>query len=513
MTSSPASIPSFFDRALPNLAERDAIARALESSEERFRLLAQRTPLGVFRWDQDGRFVEANPALVRMLGYSCELELYSLDAAAEPFADPVERDRLKLQLAHGPVDCVAARWRRKDGIPITVRLTARAIHDDAGRLVAYEGIAEDVSERLRQQELLRRTERMASLGATLAGVAHELNNPLAAIHGFSQLLLKKEPENDCRLALETISHEAARASKIVRDLLSLARKREVERRVRVSLNEIVRYIVRTRSYALETHGITCLSSFDPDLPAVCADAAQLEQVVLNLLNNAEQAIGSVRDEGGRILLSTRVEGDCVVLMVDDDGPGVPEAMRGRIWDAFWTSRTAGSGTGLGLAIVRDIVVDHGGEIEVDRAPGHLGGARFIVRLPAVASDSAGRTSMRAARRALDVLVVEPDPRSLSFLTAFLESRGHAALVASEADTAVHLAEHLAFDAVICDAGIAGSGASLNAFRATPGCAGARFIVVAGNAASTARLPVPLPPAARVVMRPYDLEELRVLLED
>jgi nitrogen-specific signal transduction histidine kinase len=388
------------------------------------------------------------------------------------------------------------------------------VHDDSGRLVAYEGIAEDVNDRLRQQELLRRSERMASLGATLAGVAHELNNPLAAILGFAQLLLKKGPDAEARVALETIDHEASRAGKIVRDLLTLARKREVERRIRVNLNEVVRYIVRTRSYALETHGITCQSSFESDLPAVCADPAQIEQVVLNLINNAEQAIRSTRDEGGHIYISTRVEGDSTVLEVDDDGPGVAEHLRGQIWDPFWTTRESGDGTGLGLAIVRDIVVDHGGEIELDRAPGHLGGARFVVRLPIAPGDAPDNNgSARAARRALDVLVVDPDPKSLNFLTAFLASRGHAALVAADVDDAVHLADHLAFDAVICDAGVAGSGATLGAFRAAAGCTGARFIVVAGNAASTAQLLLPLPPAARIIMRPYDLEELRVLLED
>jgi CheY-like chemotaxis protein len=300
----------------------------------------------------------------------------------------------------------------------------------------------------------------------------------------------------------------------VRDLLSLARKREVERRVRVNVNEIVRYIVRTRSYALETHGITCQSSFDPDLPAVSADPAQVEQVVLNLLNNAEQAIRSTREEGGHIYIATRREGEWAVLEVDDDGPGVADDTRRQIWDPFWTTRTAGDGTGLGLTIVRDIVADHGGEIELDQAPGQLGGARFTVRFPADSGAApAGRTPARAAARALDVLVVEPEPKSLNFLTAFLSSRGHAALVAADVDDAVQLATHLAFDAVICDAGIAGSGATLSAFRGAAGCASARFIVVAGNAASTARLPVPLPPAARVIMRPYDLEELRVLLED
>jgi hypothetical protein len=203
-----------------------------------------------------------------------------------------------------------------------------------------------------------------------------------------------------------------------------------------------------------------------------------------------------------------------VLEVDDDGPGVAEHLRGQIWDPFWTTRESGDGTGLGLAIVRDIVVDHGGEIELDRAPGHLGGARFVVRLPIAPGDAPDNNgSARAARRALDVLVVDPDPKSLNFLTAFLASRGHAALVAADVDDAVHLADHLAFDAVICDAGVAGSGATLGAFRAAAGCTGARFIVVAGNAASTAQLLLPLPPAARIIMRPYDLEELRVLLED
>jgi PAS domain S-box-containing protein len=513
MATSPASLPSLFDLDLPIAAERDSLARRLEEAEERFRLLTQRTPLGVFRLSPDGRFVEVNPALVRILGYASELELYALTGTADIFIDPLERERLRLQLAHGPVDCAAARWRRKDGSPITVRLTAQAVHDDAGRLVAYDGIAEDVSERLRQQELLRRTERMACLGASLAGVAHELNNPLAAILGFAQLLLKREPDADARVALETIDHEATRAGKIVRDLLTLARKREAERRVRVNLNDTVRYIVRTRSYALETHGITCRASFDADLPAVYADPVQLEQVILNLLNNAEQAIRSARDDGGHIHVTTSVEDGCAVLEMEDDGPGVSESTRGHIWEPFWTTRGPGGGTGLGLAIVRDIVVGHGGEIEID-APGELGGARFRVRLPAMSGEPSGaRLAGRASHRALDVLVVEPDPKSLNFLTAFLGSRGHAALVAADVEFAVRLAEHLSFDAVICDAGIAGSATALGAFRATAGCAGSRFIVVAGNAASTARLPLPLPPAARVLMRPYDVEELRVLLED
>jgi PAS domain S-box-containing protein len=513
MATAPVPIQGFYERELPVTPERGALVRALEASEERFRLLADRTSLGVFRCSPDGQFTEVNPGLVRILDYGCELELYSLDGERDVFVDALDWERLKLQLAHGPTDSAAARWRRKDGSVVTVRLNARAVHDDAGRLVAYEGIAEDVSHRLRHQQLMRQTERMARLGATLAGVAHELNNPLAAILGFAQLLLKRERDSASRAALETIDHEAARASRVVRDLLTLTRKREVERRVPVDVNEIVRYIVRTRSYALETRGISC-ETLCVDLPSVCADPSQLEQVVLNLLNNAEQAIRSVREEGGRVQVVTRVEADMVVLEVNDDGPGVGDAAHEQIWDPFWTTHASRESAGLGLAIVRDIVLDHGGEIELDRARAPLGGARFIMRLPAVAGDGRSHdATARTASRALDVLVIEPDTKSLNFLTAFLASRGHAALVSSDVDHGMHLAEHLAFDAVICDAGVAGSSATLSAFRATAGCAGARFIVVAGDVASTARLPVPLPPAARVIMRPYDLEELRVVLED
>jgi PAS domain S-box-containing protein len=519
MATSPSTIPSLYTRELPLEAERDALARALELSEDRLRLLVSRTPAGVFRATPAWRLVEANPALVRMLGYTHELELYALAGDGDLFAEVVERERLGLQSAHGPVDCAAARWRRKDGTLLTVRISMRAVHDEGGVLAGYEGIVEDVSDRLRHQELLRRTVHMASVGTTLAGVAHELNNPLAAILGFAQLLLKKASDAESRVALETIDHEATRAGKIVRDLLTLARKRggEAEQRVPVDLNDIVRYIVRTRSYALETHGIVCRSSLAVQLPPVLGNSTQLEQVVLNLLNNAEQAIRSVHESGGRVHVATRVEASAVVLEIEDDGPGIPERVREQIFDPFWTTRAGGddNGAGLGLTIVRDIVVEHGGEIAVSRAAGELGGARFVIRFPHVAADArpAKRRRRAPARRALDVLIVEPDPRGASFLSAFLSSRGHAVLTAADIEYAVRLGNSMTFDAVICDAGIAGSLGALGAFRAAPGCAEARFIVAAGNAASTARIPLPLPPATSVLMRPYDVEELRLLLED
>jgi CheY-like chemotaxis protein len=285
--------------------------------------------------------------------------------------------------------------------------------------------------------------------------------------------------------------------------------------VRVNLNEVVSYILGTRRYALETHGIECVPMLDPRLPLVVGDRTQLEQVVLNLLNNAEQAIRSVSEHGGRVQIRTRHEGSSAFLEVEDDGPGIPDESRAQIWDPFWTTKGLGAGTGLGLAVVRDIISGHGGDIEVAAGDGTARGARFIVRLPALCLDDPlfAEGLDETASRALDVLVVDADRQNSGFLTAFLSSRGHAALTAHDLDYGLRLADHLRFDAVICDSSVAQGNAALEALRSASGCAEARFIIAAGDASSTARLPFPLPTATSLVMRPYDLEELRVLLED
>ena len=335
---------------------------------------------------------------------------------------------------------------------------------------------------------------MATVGATLAGVAHELNNPLAAIVGFSQLLLKKSWPDDDRAALEAIQHEASRSAAIVKDLLALVRKRGVTGHAPTDLNDIVSYIVRTRRYTLETAGIACVLELDPHLPRVVGERTQLEQIVLNLLNNAEQALRASVDapkrsprRGGRISIRTRSMRDQVVLDVEDDGPGIPDDMQSDIWNPFWTSRTGGEGTGLGLVIVRDIVADHGGAVELDASV--AGVTRFSVRFPACA-DVAPETETQASRP-LDVLVVNVEASEMSFVERFLSARGHAVTNAKTADAALQLASRTTFDAVICDGRLTGrDGASVTAsLRALPGCARARF-----------------------VGRPNDIEELRRLVE-
>jgi PAS domain S-box-containing protein len=496
-------------------ANLDDVREALAASRERYDALVQRAGFGVYRSTLGGRFLEVNAILVAMLGYSSSDEMLQLRMAEDVYLDPDDRPRLIEESAQiGFQDWFITRWKRQDGSPLNVRLSVRAITDADGVVTSFEGVVDDVTERQRQEELLRRSERMASLGTTLAGVAHELNNPLAAIMGFTQLLLKKPWPAEDRAALETVSHEATRSATIVKDLLALARKREVERRGRTDVNDLVGYIVRTRRYSLETTGVRCVLELDPTLPRVLGDRSQLEQVVLNLLSNAEQALRHESERTGRpvqgqVRVRTRHDDRDVIIEVEDNGPGIPESSRSRIWDPFWTTKREGEGTGLGLAVVHGIVSEHGGSITVTNAPDH--GAHFVVRIP-IAKSPASATSTGHAKRPLDVLVVDPGAPDLTFVERFLTSRGHAVINASSGELALRLAGQTSFDAVLCDAALRVRDGRTVAtmLRGTPGCSSARFVLSSAGPVDE-RAPATAD-ADAYVARPYDVEELRRLIE-
>ncbi len=451
-----------------------------------------------------------------MLGYDSANELLALDLARDLYLDPGERERLMQRPGSAAHPAwIESRWKRRDGSAITVKLSVLAAHDAAGLVEFYDGIAEDITERLRHDELLRRSERMASLGTTLAGVAHELNNPLAAIMGFAQLLLRKPWPAEDRSALDTINHEAIRSATIVKDLLAMARKRDGERRIATNVNDIVGYIVRTRRYQLESAGIVCTVELDPNLPLVSGDRAQLEQVMRNLLNNAEHALlpqtqGDHRSSPAQIKLRTRHDEHDVIIEVEDNGPGVPEPMRPHIWDPFWTTKDEGEGTGLGLAVVHGIVIEHGGSVSIGDST-RLG-ACFQVRLP-IATESVLPASIGHAPLPLDVLVVDPGAMDLMFVERFLTSRGHAVINAGSGELALRLGAQTTFDAVLCDARLLGrDGVRIAAaLRALPGCANARFVLSAPTPNDARDLPGPFVNAT-VVTKPYDVEELRRLIE-
>lgn len=513
-----------------DITERHRAEAALRASESRYAAFIQRAPYGIYRATLEGRLLEANPALVAMLGYDTLEELLALDLTRDLYADPEERRRIVAHVrAEHSLDWVEVRWRRKDSSLITVRLSARAVPDVTGAPAYLEGMAENITELARRETLLRRSERMASLGNTLAGVAHELNNPLAAISGFAQLMLKANwPEED-RSALEMINHEAGRAARVVKDLLTFARNdNSAQPPRRVDLNAVVRYIVGTQRYSLETRGTTLECTLADDLPMVLGDPTQLEQVVLNLVVNARQAMEGRAETSAHAALNSSIRIRSYVLHghavveIADSGPGISAADCLRIWEPFWTTKAEGEGTGLGLSVVHGIVNSLGGTIDVESEIGE--GTRFTIVLPpAPAINPPPRTSPArgmsgpadVALAPLDILVVDRDASSVSYLTHCLGERGHAVVSASSGDDGLALATQASFDVVLCDLRTTGAGMAEIArrLRASPASQRTRIIVCASDSASpsTHALLEEIHPDG-VVGKPYDILALRAAIE-
>jgi signal transduction histidine kinase/DNA-binding NarL/FixJ family response regulator len=342
----------------------------------------------------------------------------------------------------------------------------RPILDGEGRGIGWlERYLDITGDRQIQSQMLQ-TEKMAALGQLVSGIAHELNNPLTAIMGYAQLLLGKGLTPAQHPEAERVFREAERARRIVKNLLYFARENRAER-TRVELNEIIERTLALRSYELRVEDIAVECDLAPHLPATLADPYQLQQVILNLLVNAEQALLEGRGRG-HVWIRTRhiIQGvakkvrDRIVLEVADDGPGIPPEIASRVFDPFFTSKPSGVGTGLGLSIVYGIVHQHGGEVAFDNRPG--GGARFFVDLPVVDASGESRSAVESASRELAaaeestpiaparILAVEDEPTVAQLIVDVLREEGHRVEAVLDGQEALRRLTRNPYDLVICD---------------------------------------------------------------
>jgi len=233
-----------------------------------------------------------------------------------------------------------------------------------------------------QQKLIQ-SEKMSSLGLLAGGVAHEINNPLAGIQALAQVLLMENGDGPMAEDLKQIEQAVFQCREIVGNLLSFARQSDDGRREQVFLPAITERTASLVEFELSKKGITLETVFDEDLPLLWANPGQIQQVLINLVINAAQAM---EEQGkGRIAVRARAgEDDTVIIEVEDQGPGIPDHIRDKMFDPFFTTKPEGEGTGLGLSITYGIVADHGGAIEVESAPGQ--GALFRIILPARPKD-------------------------------------------------------------------------------------------------------------------------------
>jgi two-component system NtrC family sensor kinase len=335
-----------------------------------------------------------------------------------------------------------------------IERSCRPVEDILGRVVAWLEIYQDITSRRNFQSNLLQTEKMAALGQLVSGIAHELNNPLTAIMGYAQLLLGRGLLPVHLTETKHIYQEAERARRIVKNLLFFARENKPERS-RANLNEIVERTLALRSYELKIENIIVETSLARDLPPTMADPFQLQQVLLNLLVNAEQALLESRGSGHVRIRTFCSAAQRVSMEVADDGPGIPPEISSRIFDPFFSTKPSGVGTGLGLSIVYGIVHQHGGEISFENRTG--GGARFLVELPIAAVTAIEPTKEvvpeAAPRRGSSkgyILVVEDEPTVAHLIADVLTEEGHDVDAVLDSQEGLARLSRNRYNAIICD---------------------------------------------------------------
>jgi two-component system NtrC family sensor kinase len=255
-------------------------------------------------------------------------------------------------------------------------------YDKDHRLLGSIHVAKDISnEKLLQQQLIQ-SEKLSAIGELISGIAHELNNPLTGVMGYSQLLqLRKDLDERAKENLLKINNLALRCQKIVQNLLSFARKQKPERTLS-DINEILEKTVELRSYELQVNNIEISRELDRNLPKTIADSHQLQQVFLNILTNAEQAMLESHGKG-HLTIHTRTndQNTGIIIEIRDDGPGIPESYLTRIFDPFFTTKEVGKGTGLGLSLSYGMIKEHGGNIYARSRVGE--GSTFVIELPII----------------------------------------------------------------------------------------------------------------------------------
>jgi two-component system NtrC family sensor kinase len=404
-----------------------------------------------------------NPHLKLIFGYPWETPERDI-RPFEPdrFVDPQARIALLERLAiDGSVSDYLLRLRRRDESPVWVEVTCRADGPSDDGSIRVEALVRDVSERKKLDDETRdiyhqllQAEKMAALGQTISGVAHELNNPLATILSWAERLSdRKGLESSVRRGLETILSEADRAARIVRNLLTFARKRQTTRAM-VDVNQVVRETLALRSYEQRVSNIAVIDALAAGLPLVFADGHQVQQVLLNLVINAEQAMLGAN---GRGILVVRTwhdpERESLVLEINDDGPGIPDEVQPKIFDPFFTTKDVGQGTGLGLTVAYAIVQEHGGRIRVESSGG---GTSFYVELPITGSKLPPAPATRTAPEVVEgapgssILIVEDEAALAAAVAESLRDAGYVVERAADGEEAIARIDSRAFDLVICD---------------------------------------------------------------
>jgi two-component system NtrC family sensor kinase len=442
-------------RLQEDIAKRIEVEEALRASEEQYRTIFNSSIDGLALWSPDGAIVDINLTLWRMYGYSDEG--FHARNPREPIRQPRRPalDRILPWIASGEPFHTELTDQRKDGSSMEV--------DVHGIPMFYQGkphmltISRDITERkraaeelVRQREMLHQREKLAALGSLLAGVAHELNNPLSVVVARAAILEERD-EPGTRGAASKIRAAAERCARIVRTFLAMARQEQPER-VPVAIRDVVLAALDITGYALKTSGVEIKLDLAEDVPPVLGDADQLHQVFMNLIINAQQAL---QDQSlpRKVSLTSRYDraANAIRIHVADNGPGIPEPVRNRIFEPYFTTKPVGMGTGVGLAVCLGIVEAHGGTVTVESRDGS--GTTFTIVLPAAGLDEVGAAQskpMKARPAQRSALVVDDESGVRETLAEILAGSGHRVVAVASGREALERMGEERFDVILTD---------------------------------------------------------------
>jgi two-component system cell cycle sensor histidine kinase/response regulator CckA len=434
-----------------DVTEQRNTEQSLRKSEEKYRQLFENATYGVFLAKPDGTLLDANPALVSMLGYDSKEELLTRNLAEDIYENPAERIAVLSQASSGHrVEGFEVDWRRKDGKVFPVRMSGAAALSDEGA-VTYEVIVEDITQRRKLEEQYRQSQKMEAVGLLAGGISHDFNNLLGVILGNADLLLDKiQPGSEQRYA-EAIKKAGRSATLLVRQLLAFSRKQVLYPTI-LDLNTVVTELTRMLHRVIG-EDVRVVTDLDTNLGTVRADRGQLEQILMNLATNSRDAMPnggtfSIRTDNAELGSEFLAQypyiktGSYVHFAVTDTGVGMSQEVCSRVFEPFFTTKDKGRGTGLGLSMVYGIVKQSGGYIWVSSTPGT--GSTFDIYLPRIKDQTAPDLPTAPVRleypSGTETILVLEDDQSLRQVTCeLLTQSGYQVLQADCPDTAMEVA--------------------------------------------------------------------------
>ena len=440
-----------YEEITAELKQRQRVEDALRASEARFRQLYDEAPVGYQELDVTGRIIRVNRTELEMLGYAAE-ELLGRPIW-EFMVDP-EKAQHAFKSKIDEMVSVGGAYERtfllKDGTTLPALIEDRPIRNASGRIIGLRSTIQDIRERKWAEERLMEAGRLASIGELAAGVAHEINNPLTIVAGFAEVLMSKHLTSPTSDYVEHIYSESQRVARIVKNLLSFARKHEPQKEY-VCITSVLEEALELTAHDLKINNVRVTCDWSKTLPSTMLDVHQLLQVLINILTNAGHAAIEA-DAGGEIILRTVATADVIHISIKDNGPGISPGHLHKIFDPFFTTKGPGEGTGLGLSICHGIVHQHGGEIWAESQLG--AGTTFHIELPILChaedAHSGNEKVVDTPEHKKRILVVDDEPAIRDLLLQVLSADGHTVDTPDDSHAALDMIRKQRYDCIIMD---------------------------------------------------------------